>query len=64
MNRLMDFPTGRLSASKNAWLEKQLHDHRPEVAAAAREIYNLHLHYPDAEQNAIKKTACYQFSDF
>jgi len=53
INRLMDFPIGRLSASDRGWLENRLHDQRPEVASLAREIYNLH--FPFAERNARKK---------
>jgi len=53
INRLMNFPIGRLSASDRGWLENRLHDQRPEVAPLAREIYNLH--FPFAERNARKK---------
>lgn len=53
INRLMDFPVGQLSASEKGWLENHLHDHRPEVAELAREVYNLH--FPYAERNARKK---------
>lgn len=53
INRLMDFPMGRLSASDKGWLENRLHDQRPEVALLAREVYNLH--FPYAERNTRKK---------
>ena len=53
INRLMDFPVGRLSASDKNWLENRLHDKRPEVAELAREVYNIH--FPYAERNARKK---------
>jgi len=53
INRLMNFPIGRLSASDRGWLENRLHDQRPEVASLAREVYNLH--FPFAERNAKKK---------
>lgn len=54
INRLMDLPMGRLSASNKAWLKNRLHDQRPEVAAMAREVYRIH--FPYAERNAQKKT--------
>ena len=53
VNRLMNFPIGRLSASDRGWLENRLHDQRPEVASLAKEIYSLH--FPFAERNARKK---------
>jgi len=53
INRLMNLSMGRLNASDKGWLENRLHDQRPEVAATAREIYNLH--FPFAERNARKK---------
>ncbi len=53
ITRLTNFPMGRLSASDKAWLENRLHDHRPEVAELAREVYNIH--FPYAERNARKK---------
>ena len=53
MNRLFNLTLGRLSASDKGWLENRLHDQRSEVAATAREIYNLH--FPFAERNARKK---------
>ena len=53
INRLMDLPVGRLSASDKNWLENRLHDKRPEVAELAREVYNLR--FPYAERNARKK---------
>ena len=53
INRLMNFPMGRLSASDRGWLENRLHDQRPEVASLAKEIYSLH--FPFAERNARKK---------
>lgn len=53
ITRLTNFPIGRLSASDKAWLENRLHDHRPEVAELAREVYNIH--FPYAERNARKK---------
>lgn len=53
INRLMDLPMGRLSASDRGWLENRLHDQRPEVASLAKEVYSLH--FPFAERNARKK---------
>ena len=53
INRLMNFPMGRLSASDRGWLENRLHDQRPEVASLAKEIYSLH--FPFAERNARKR---------
>ena len=53
INRLMNFPMGRLSVSDRGWLENRLHDQRPEVASLAKEIYSLH--FPFAERNARKK---------
>ena len=53
INRLMNFPIDRLSASDRGWLENRLHDQRPEVASLAKEIYSLH--FPFAERNARKK---------
>ena len=53
INRLMNFPIGRLSASDRGWLENRLHDQRPVVASLAKEIYSLH--FPFAERNARKK---------
>lgn len=53
ITRLMNFNMGRLSASEKKWLEKRVHDRRPEVAELAREVYNAH--FPYAERNAIKK---------
>lgn len=53
INRLMNFPMGRLSDSDRAWLENRVHDHRPEVASLAREVYNIH--FPYAERNKRKK---------
>ena len=53
ITRLTNFPTGRLIANDKAWLENRLHDHRPEVAELAREVYNIH--FPYAERNARKK---------
>lgn len=53
INRLMNLSMGRLNSSDKEWLENRLHDQRPEVAATAREIYNLH--FPFAERNARKK---------
>ena len=53
INRLMDFPVGRLSASDKKWLENRVHDRRPEVASIAREVYNMH--FPYAERNERKK---------
>ena len=53
INRLMNFPMNRLSASDRGWLENRLHDQRPEVASLAKEIYSLH--FPFAERNARKK---------
>ena len=53
INRLMNFPMGRLSASEKKWLKNRVHDRRPEVAEAAREMYNQHSPY--VERNARKK---------
>lgn len=53
MNRLLDFPMGRLNASDKKWLENRVHDRRPEVAELARKVYNFH--FPYAERNAKKK---------
>lgn len=53
INRLINFPMGRLSASDRGWLENRLHDQRPEVASLAKEVYSLH--FPFAERNARKK---------
>lgn len=53
INRLMNLPAGRLSASNKNWLENRLRDQRAEVATMAREVYNLH--FPYAERNARKK---------
>ena len=53
INRLMNFPMGRLSESDKKWLENRVHDRRPEVAELAREVYNIH--FPYAERNARKK---------
>ena len=53
INRLMDFPVGRLSANDKKWLENRVHDRRPEVASIAREVYNMH--FPYAERNERKK---------
>ena len=53
INRLMDFPIGRLSASDKKWLENRVHDRRPEVASLAREVYGMH--FPYAERNERKK---------
>ena len=53
INRLMNFPMGRLSESDRKWLENRVHDRRPEVAELAREVYNAH--FPYAERNRQKK---------
>lgn len=53
INRLLDFPMGRLSASDKKWLENRVHDRRPEVASLAREVYGMH--FPYAERNEKKK---------
>ena len=53
INRLMNFPMGRLSESEKKWLENRVHDRRPEVADLAREVYNAH--FPYAERNRQKK---------
>ncbi len=42
LTRLDHLPMGRLSASDQKWLKNRLHDKRPEVAEAARQIYTLH----------------------
>ena len=62
VSRLLNFPTGRLSAGDRGWLEKQLRDQRPEVASLAREIYSLH--FPFAERNARKKRLIINTLDF
>ena len=53
INRLLDFPMGRLSASDKKWLENRVHDRRPEVASLAREVYGMRS--PFAEHNEKKK---------
>ncbi|MCI8526911.1 MAG: hypothetical protein HFF17_13565 [Oscillospiraceae bacterium] len=53
INRLMNLPMGRLSANDKAWLENRLHDHRPEVASLAQEVYKLY--FPYTERNKRKK---------
>ena len=53
INRLMNFPMGRLSESEKKWLENRVRDRRPEVAELAREVYNAH--FPYAERNQRKK---------
>ena len=53
INRLMNFPMGRLSEGDKKWLENRVHDRRPEVAELAREVYNAH--FPYAERNRRKK---------
>lgn len=53
INRLMNFPMGRLSESEKKWLENRVRDRRPEVAELAREVYNAH--FPYAERNRRKK---------
>ena len=53
INRLMNFPIGRLSANDKKWLENRVRDSRPEVAELAREVYRIH--FPYAERNAKKK---------
>lgn len=62
INRLMNFPMGRLSASDKGWLENRLHDPRPEVALLAKEFYGLH--FPCAERNARKKRLTINTLDF
>ena len=44
---------GWLNDSEKKWLENRVRDRRPEVAALAREVYNIH--FPYAERNARKK---------
>lgn len=44
---------GRLNDGEKKWLENRVRDRRPEVAALAREVYNIH--FPYAERNARKK---------
>ncbi len=53
MNRLMGLPFRHLGESDKKWLENRVHDKRPEVAEAAREIYREC--FPYAERNAWKK---------
>lgn len=53
MNRLLDFPVGRLSDSEIKWLKNRTHDKRLEVAELAKEIYRQR--FPYAERNAMKK---------
>lgn len=62
INRLMNFPMGRLSASDKGWLENRLHNQRPEVASLAREVYSLH--FPRTERNARKKQLIINNLDF
>lgn len=62
ITRLSNFPIGRLSTSDKTWLENRLHDHRPEVAELAREVYNIH--FPYAERNARKKQLIINTLDF
>ena len=49
INRLMNFPMGRLSESDKKWLENRVHDRRPEVAELAREVYNAHFPYAETQ---------------
>ena len=44
---------GRLNDGEKKWLENRVRDRRPEVAALAREVYNMY--FPYAERNARKK---------
>ena len=44
---------GWLNDSEKKWLENRVRDRRPEVAALAREVYNMY--FPYAERNARKK---------
>ena len=44
---------GRLNDGEKKWLENRVRDRRPEVAALAREVYNMH--FPYAERNTRKK---------
>lgn len=53
INRLMNFPMGRLSANEKNWLENRLKDRRLEVIELTREVYRLH--FPYAERSARKK---------
>ncbi len=53
MNRLMSFPTRRLSESEKKWLKAKMKDNCPEVADTAKEVYNVC--FPHAERNAMKK---------
>ena len=53
MNRLLNMPMRRLTDSEKKWLEKRVHDSRPEVAELARSVYNMR--FPHAERNAMKK---------
>ena len=44
---------GWLNDGEKKWLENRVRDRRPEVAALAREVYNMY--FPYAERNARKK---------
>ena len=53
ITHLSNLHMGRLNDGEKKWLENRVHDRRPEVAALAREVYNMH--FPYAERNARKK---------
>ncbi len=62
MNRLVGLPFRHLSQSEKKWLENRVHDSRPEVAKAAREVYREC--FPYAERNALKKQLVVSELDF
>ncbi len=62
MNRLMELPFRHLNESDKKWQENRVHDKRPEVAEAAREIYREC--FPHAERNAWKKQLVISTLDF
>ena len=52
LNRLDNMLSGSISKEQKKWLENRLHDHRPEVADAARMVY--YSCFPFAERNERK----------
>lgn len=53
LNRLDNMLGVSISKEQKKWLENRLHDHRPEVAEAARMVYNSF--FPYAERNERKQ---------
>lgn len=53
LNRLDNMLGGNISREQKKWLENRLHDDRPEVAEAARMVYNAC--FPYAERNERKR---------